>query len=215
MTPETQIIEQEFRSSEPDTYTRVGVPGILAGAKKALNLSRGLIEPDSRDSLRFKRILMTHNLIGERIQRDSGRVLRDLLRHVSQRRNLSPMTPGALTPWTEGMIVSNPLSSAMEEINPSDIGSQLRRVTHMGPGGIASDDSITPDMQAVHPSIFGRISPIEGPESSRAGLDVRLAHGVKIGTNGQIYQKYQERDTGEFHWLAPEDMTHETVLLPD
>ena len=159
-------------------------------------------------------MLMVHDLMRERISRDQGRPLRDLMRHAANRRNLSAMQPGAFTTWTEGQIIGNPLSSAMEEINPSDIGSQLRRITHMGPGGISSDDSITPDMQAVHPSIFGYISPMEGPESGRAGLDVRMAHGVKIGTNGKLYQQFTEQGTGEKHWLAPEDIAHEMVLLP-
>lgn len=59
----------------------------------------------------------------------------------------------------------------------------------MGPGGIPSADSITNEAQAVHPSQFGFIDVISGPESEKAGVDVRAAWGTKVGSNGRIYQK--------------------------
>lgn len=213
-TPSTQI-EHAFRSSEPDEYVSFGLSGLTHAARKALDMNKRLVEPDHRDGLQFKRLFMTHDLLAERIQRDPDKVIRTLLYRAAKARNLGPVLPNALNPLSEGIIVGTPLAAPIEEINPTDLHSQLRRVTHMGPGGISSDDRITADMQAVDPTIFGYISPIEGPESSRAGLDVRIARGVKFGDNGKLYRKYIENDTGEEHWLAPEDVAGETIQLPD
>lgn len=214
-TPTTTTIEHPFRSAEPDEYVPLGVSGLLRTTRKALDMNRRLTEPDHRDGLPFKRFLLAHNLLEERITRDPDKVQRTVLMRLARSRNLSPMTPGAFTPLAEGLIVGNPLSSPIEEINPLDLYAQQRRVTHMGPGGISSDDRITPEMQAVDPTTFGYISPIEGPESSRAGLDVRLARGVKFGSNGKLYRRYIHNSTGEEHWLSAEDVMGETIQLPD
>ncbi len=181
--------EQQFAdtlSSKADDFRPVGISGLLAATQKALAMNRGEVAPDARDGLHFKRVLMTHDLMAERIARDADMTQRNLLRHAARQRNLASFAPGALTPLVEGHLISNPLSSPLEEINPMDIEDQLRRVTQMGPGGIGSADRITPDMQAVHPSIFGFISPVSGPESEKAGVDVRLSTGVKMGSNGRI-----------------------------
>ena len=85
----------------------------------------------------------------------------------------------------------------------------------MGPGGLGSSDSITEEAQAIHPSQFGYISVIEGPESERAGIDVRVAWGAKLGSNGRLYQKYYDRHSKKMRWLSPEDVSNLTVKIPD
>ncbi|MFA9289314.1 MAG: hypothetical protein ACEQSA_05565, partial [Weeksellaceae bacterium] len=92
-----------------------------------------------------------------------------------------------------GLLVGNALSSPLEEINPMHIVEQSRRITAMGPGGLPSSDSITSEAQALHPSSFGFIDIIAGPESERAGVDVRAAMGTKLGSDGKIYQRFRDR----------------------
>ena len=90
---------------------------------------------------------------------------------------------------------------------------QARRITHMGPGGLPSDDSISESAQAVSPSQFGFICPVSGPESSRAGVDVRMAYGVKLGDNGRIYQKFYSPRQQVYKWMSPQDLDGKTVGL--
>jgi len=67
---------------------------------------------------------------------------------------------------------------------------------------------------SVHASIFGFLSPSEGPESGQAGVDTRMANGVKIGSNGRLYQRFRNPRTGDIHWLSPEDLRGKVVGLP-
>jgi DNA-directed RNA polymerase beta subunit len=85
----------------------------------------------------------------------------------------------------------------------------------MGPGGIGDPNAITVDMQSVSATQFGFIDPIAGPESEKAGIDVRLASGARIGSDGRIYQLLKNRKTGKNEWVSPSDMRGKTLKLPD
>lgn len=203
-------------SAADDTYVPVGVHGLLRASEKLLQMSRGLAGDDHRDSYQFKRIMTPSALIAERVKLDTGGVARGILRHAAYHRSLKGLHPGALSPLVEKYVVGNgQLVSPIEEINPVDIMGQNRRITAMGPGGVGSKDAITEGMQAVHASQFGFVSPLEGPESESAGIDVRMAHGVKVGSNGRLYQRFRNKRTGDIHWLSPEDLAGKTVALPN
>jgi DNA-directed RNA polymerase beta subunit len=146
---------------------------------------------------------------------DAGKVSRQLMYQVARKKNLSSIPTAMFDPYVERLLVGNPLTAPLEEINPMQLTESARRITKMGPGGLGSSDSITEEAQAIHPSQFGYISVIEGPESERAGIDVRVAWGAKLGSNGRLYQKYFDRHSKKMRWLSPEDVSNLTIKIPD
>lgn len=200
-------------SDEP--HVGVGARGILAATAKLLAVNRGLVEPDDRDSWEFKRIMTPDSLMRERIMRDASQMRRKVIRHASKHGNLNGMLPFAFDDDVQGLLIGNALSSPLEEINPLHILEQARRVTLMGPGGIGSGNAVTEDMQAINGSQFGFIDPLSGPESERAGIDTRLAHGVRFGSDGKIYQRFVDRKAGVRRWLSPDMLRGRVVKLPD
>lgn len=198
-----------------EEYMSVGTDGVLAASEKLLAINRGLDEPDERDSLRFQKILRPHAMLRESIKMDAGKVSRQLMYQAARRKNLSGLSTAAFDPYVERLLVGNPLTAPLEEINPMQLTESARRITKMGPGGLGSSDSITEEAQAIHPSQFGYISVIEGPESERAGIDVRVAWGAKLGSNGRLYQKYYDRHSKKMRWMSPEDVANLTVKIPD
>lgn len=198
-----------------EEYQGVGIDGLLASTEKLLAINRGLVDTDERDSMKFQKILTRPALFRERIKMDSGKLARTAMYRVAKMKNLNGIQPGYFNGYIDSVLVGNPLTSPLEEINPMQLVENSRRITRMGPGGLSSSDSITEDSQAVHPSQFGFISPIEGPESERAGIDVRMALGTRIGSNGRIYQKMFDRRKNTFRWMSPEDLDGLVVKLPD
>lgn len=188
---------------------------VLAATEKLLAVNRGMAEPDDRDSLEFRRVMTPDKLFGERVEMDAGKLRRILMRRLAKAKTLKPLSVGHFDPYAEGLIVGHSLSEPLSEINPLELIERSRRITAMGPGGIPDDDSIIDDMRAVHPSQFGFISPFEGPESGRAGIDVRLTHGARIGSDGRIYQQLHDRREDKTKWLSPSDLVHKTVGLAD
>ena len=51
--------------------------------------------------------------------------------------------------------------------------------------------------------------------SERAGIDVRMATGTRIGSDGRIYQLMRNRKTGKNQWVSPTDLVGKTLKLPD
>lgn len=208
-------VRREVPEADDDDDVSVGLNGIMAASEKLLAVNRGLIPTDERDSLEFKRVHTTDRLLRERVRLDADKTRLSLLRRSAKVRNLSGAHPGIFDAYTEGHLLGNPLSMPLEEINPLHLVEQARRLTQMGPGGLGSSEAITDEARALHPSQFGFLSTIEGPESERIGIDTRLAWGTKIGSDGKIYQRFKDRRKGKHSWLSAEDLSSRVMGLPD
>lgn len=200
---------------EHEEYAPIGIDGLLASTEKLLAVNRGIERPDHRDSASNDRVYTVDRLMAERIKLDHGKTLRSLMGRLSRRKNLSALGPAAFDTYTIDYLKGNPTASAIEEINPMSIAEQRRRITKMGPGGIGDPNAITVAMQSVDTSQFGFISPLEGPESEKAGIDVRLAYGARVGSDGRIYQLVRNVRTGKKEWVSPSSLKGKTVRLPD
>ena len=196
-----------------DDDTDAGVDTILSATEKILAVNRGLTDQDERDSLKFRKVYPMDKLLSERIYLDADKLFLKSMRRIIRQRNLKSVGVNHFDKYSEGLIIGNPLSMPLEEINPLHLVEQARRVTQMGPGGLG-DDSITEEAQNLHPSEFGFLSALEGPESERIGVDTRLAYGTKIGSDGLIYQKYRNKRTGVNEWLSPVDVAGKIVGIP-
>lgn len=198
-----------------EEYMPVGTKGLLAASQKLLAINRGLTEEDERDSLQYQKVFRVNSMVSEGIKMDAGKIARTAMYRAAKRKNLQGLEPGVFTPYVDRIMTGNPLTSPLEEINPMHLVENARRISRMGPGGLKSEESITEDAQSVHPSQFGFISCIEGPESSRAGIDVRVAYGAKLGSDGRLYQKFYDRRTKKHRWMSAQDVAGLTVRLPD
>jgi DNA-directed RNA polymerase beta subunit len=205
------------RESDPedDDYVPVGVEGLLSASEKLLAVNRDLEKPDARDSLRFKRFMTTDKLLSERVKMDAEKLRMRIIPSIAKQRSLRSLYPFAFDSYTTGFLIGNPLSSPLEEINPMHLVEQTRRVTQMGPGGIGSEDALTEDMQAVRADQFGYISSLEGPESSRAGIDTRMAWGSRVGSDGKPYQIVYDRRLKKHRWVSPDQLSGKVVKIPD
>lgn len=200
--------------AEADDSVSADLDTILASTDKLLAVSRGVADPDERDSLEFRRVLTPAKLFSERVKLDADKTMRMLMMRVSRAKSLRPMRVNHFDNYTEGMVVGHALSSPLEEINPLHLVEQARRVTQLGPGGLP-EDSISEEAQNIHPSIFGFLAAIEGPESSHIGVDTRMAWGTKMGSDGQIYQRMRNRRTGRNQWVSASTLAGQTVGLPE
>jgi DNA-directed RNA polymerase beta subunit len=201
-------------AEDPDGVS-ADVDTILAATEKVLAVNRGTAEPDERDSLEFRKIHMPAELMAERIAMDSGKVRRTLMRRVAKARSLKPVGVAAFDSYIEGSLYGNPLCLPLEEINTNHLVEQSRRISGMGLGGLSSDDSISSEAQALHPSTFGFLSAIEGPESGRIGIDTRLAINAKIGDDGKIYKQMLHKPSGKKKWVSASDLHNSVVGLPE
>lgn len=198
-----------------DSYTPVGIDGILAATEKLLAVNRGIEDPDDRDSLQNDRVHTTDMLLAERIRMDKDQLRKKVLWHAARHGTLKGLHPFAFDSYGIGLISGNQMSQPLEEINPLHIAEQARRMTKMGPGGVGDPQAVTEGMQAVNASQFGFIDTVSGPESNLAGLDVRLSTGARVGSDRRLYQRFKNSKTGKIHWMSPEDLIGAAVKIPD
>lgn len=195
-------------------YKNVTPAVILRASQKLLNISKGLEETDDRDSLANQHLMSVEQLLAERFLRDSGRVGAQLLWKATLRGDLSGIPHGALNPHINSVFYGSGLSSALEEINPMDAMDQNMRVTRMGEGGIPSYDAIPINARGVQPSYLGYVDPVKTPESLSAGVDNRLAYGIRRDKDGAIYSRMINVKTGKQEWVPAAKAANSVLAFP-
>ncbi|MBL0691148.1 MAG: DNA-directed RNA polymerase subunit beta [SAR324 cluster bacterium] len=91
---------------------------------------------------------------------------------------------------------SSQLSQFMDQTNSLSEITHKRRLSALGPGGLARDRAGF-EVRDVHNSHYGRICPIETPEGPNIGLISSLACYARINDHGFIETPYREVESGK------------------
>jgi len=193
---------------------RVTPGAMLGAAKKLLQLNRGEVDFDDRDDQANQQIMGPEDLLAERITKDAGGLVRNLLWKATRHGSLKAMPASALTPQLHSAILYSGLGTHGTETNPVEILDQHLRITRLGEGGITSKGSIPMESRNQHPSQLGFIDPIFTVESSSVGVDVRAATGTLKGSDGRLYSQMRDARTGKIAPIAAEDVWGKVVAFP-
>ncbi len=210
----TELDPEVTRRTLGTPYSNLSKEAIIDTTKKLLQVSRGEVAPDDRDHLAFQTFLGPEDLIAERVSKDKS-VMRQLLWKSFIRNNIQHIQPGVLTKQINHAIMGSGLGQPLEEINPSDVFDQMGRVSRLGEGGIGSMDSVPDSSRNVHPSQFNFVDYIRTPESVKAGIDTRLAHGTKKGDDGNLYAAFNDIKTGKVVYKTPQEVSDLVVAFPN
>ncbi len=100
---------------------------------------------------------------------------------------------------------SSQLSQFMDQNNPLSEVTHKRRVSALGPGGLARERAGF-EVRDVHPTHYGRVCPIETPEGPNIGLINSLAVYAKTNRYGFLETPYRVvkngKATDEIHYLS-------------
>jgi DNA-directed RNA polymerase subunit beta len=106
---------------------------------------------------------------------------------------------------------TNPLSQFMDQINPLAELTHKRRLTSLGPGGVARDTA-TLAVRGIHPSHYGRICPIETPEGKNTGLVNSITTFARVNSFGlietpfyKIYKGQVQKNKGIIYLSADQE----------
>jgi DNA-directed RNA polymerase subunit beta len=111
--------------------------------------------------------------------------------------------------------LTSSLCQPLDRTNPLAEVSHKRKVTRYGPGGLPEDyrDFAYRD---VHPSHYGRLCPVETPESMKLGLTLHFAAFAQVH-DGNLEAPFINPKTQKVEWLKPADERERKVLttVPD
>ncbi|MFQ5432301.1 MAG: DNA-directed RNA polymerase subunit beta [Nitrospinota bacterium] len=86
---------------------------------------------------------------------------------------------------------SSQLSQFMDETNPLSALTHKRRLSSLGPGGLARERAGF-EVRDVHPTHYGRVCPVETPEGPNIGLIASLSSFARVNKYGFIESPYRK-----------------------
>ena len=187
---------------------------LLRATQKMLNVSKGEEEADDRDAPMYSNVYGVEDFVKERIDKDAGRLTKNLLYKIRRSKNLQPVQRGALNPYVQSLILGSGLAMPLEETNPLHTLEQMNRITKLGEGGISSAESVTDEARDVNNGQMGFIDGAAGPEGVNIGIDVRAAYKTFKGKDKQLYAEFREPRSGKEFFLKPEDVADKVLAFP-
>ena len=178
------------------TVKRLTISDIYASVSYYLNLLEGVGSFDEIDHLSNRRVKQVGELLQNQFRIGLSRIER-VIRERMSTQEISEVTPKSLInirPLTAAMkefFGSSQLSQFMDQTNPIAELTNKRRLTSLGPGGLARDRAGM-EVRDVNSSHYGRLCPIESPEGQNIGLITSLASYAKVNEYGFIMTPYRK-----------------------
>ena len=207
----------------PETQRTITVQDIVAAIEYLINLTYDEGNIDDIDHLGNRRI----RSVGELLQNQFRIGLTRLERIVKERMTLQEAE--TLTPLnllnTKPLVAaikeffgSSQLSQFMDQTNPLAELTHKRRISALGPGGLARERAGFA-VRDIHPSQYGRICPVETPEGPNAGLIGSLATHARVNDYGFIETPYFSVKEGvvqdEVHYIGADEEDNLRVAPSD
>ncbi len=153
------------------------------------------VRPDDIDDFSNRRIRSVGELIQNQVRIGLSRMERVVRERMSTQdiEAITPQTLINLRPVVSAIkefFGASQLSQFMDQNNPLAGLAHKRRLSALGPGGIARERAQM-EVRDVHPSHYGRMCPVETPEGPNIGLIGSLTAFSRINTFGFIETPYR------------------------
>jgi DNA-directed RNA polymerase subunit beta len=181
-----------------DRFTVLTKDDLYAAVRYLLALHEGDPDHDTDDIDHFgnRRVRSVGELIANQVRIGLARMERVIKERMSTQ-DAEAITPQSLVnirPLTAAIkefFGTSQLSQFMQETNPLDRLTHLRRLSALGPGGLSRERAGV-EVRDVHPSHYGRMCPIETPEGPNIGLIGSLASFARVNDYGFIETPYRK-----------------------
>ena len=159
------------------------------------------ISSDDIDDFQNRRIRSVGELIQNQVRIGLSRMERVVRERMSTQdvEAITPQTLINLRPVVSAIkefFGASQLSQFMDQNNPLAGLAHKRRLSALGPGGIARERAQM-EVRDVHPSHYGRMCPVETPEGPNIGLIGSLTAYARINTFGFIETPYNKIVNGK------------------
>ena len=167
------------------------------------------VSADDIDDFSNRRIRSVGELIQNQVRIGLSRMERVVRERMSTQdiEAITPQTLINLRPVVSAIkefFGASQLSQFMDQNNPLAGLAHKRRLSALGPGGIARERAQM-EVRDVHPSHYGRMCPVETPEGPNIGLIGSLTAYARINTFGFIETPYNKvkdgKVTGKIEYL--------------
>jgi DNA-directed RNA polymerase beta subunit/DNA-directed RNA polymerase beta' subunit len=177
---ETKVSPETTKLTLGKSFERVNESTILASSQKLLKVMRGEEKSDERDSLVFKELYGTDDLLSTYFDKNADKIVNTL----AVRADLKNKIKDFINSETYGkpikdFFTTGDLSATSPQTNPVEMLDDWRKTTVMGAGGIKSRHAITDEARDLHPSHIGFLDPIATPDCTGPDHEIFTKTGWK------------------------------------
>jgi len=212
---ETKLNPDVTKITLGTAYTNVNDGAMLDASKKIIDINRGAVDEDDRESMMFKKIVGIETHIQERLTKNgkqvSANIAHKLLRTGKINQSISTQM---FKPYVEGVITGSQLSSPPNQTNIMSMVGETTKMTPMGDGGIGSTNAITDSMRAISDTEAGFIDPLHTPEGGSIGITKHHTMGSVV-IDGDVYGQFRDMRTGNLEMKKPIELYEKNVAFPD
>lgn len=193
------------RINEISTGTKVekvDKTAFLAALKAMVREIRPDQDSPSLDDPRFKTVLVPEAIIARSVDKGIGswmnKMNTSLFRAANfgeEKKEKQAFRPAADVTKSVRSLYSGQLSESVDSGNPLDLHQKLRKVTSLGDFGLSSN-SVSLSNRNLYPGMFGKVDPVETPQSGSMGIVEYLARDADI-KDGLIYSKFYRVKNGK------------------
>ena len=176
----------------PGTLNKQDIVDVI---RKIVALKNGKGEVDDIDNLGNRRVRSVGELVENQFRIGLVRVERAVKERLSQveSEGLTPqdlINAKPVAAVVREFFGSSQLSQFMDQTNPLSEVTHKRRVSALGPGGLARERAGF-EVRDVHPTHYGRVCPIETPEGPNIGLINSMSCFAKTNEYGFLETPYR------------------------
>ncbi len=102
-----------------------------------------------------------------------------------------------------------------EEVSSLELLGHQTKITRLGEGGLSSTRGVPDETRSVSPSHMGYVDLVQTPESSSAGVDLRLASATLKGDDGKLYSPFKDLATGQTTYKTPQEVIDIPTAFPN
>lgn len=190
------------KDASKDENRVLGLDDLIAVITEIIRMNnRQDVPGDDIDALGNRRVRGVGELMQQKLRIGIARMAR-IVRDRMSTLDIYTLTPAQLInarPFIASLkefFTSSQLSQFMDQINPLSELEHERRLSALGPGGLARERAGF-EVRDVHPTHYGRICPIQTPEGPNIGLVGHLASYARINDLGLIETPYVRVKNGE------------------
>jgi DNA-directed RNA polymerase subunit beta' len=213
-----EVSPQTMKSAFGKEFTSITGEALLLSAKKLVDISRGDVPEDDRQSLSNKRLYGIEDFVSEELTRGKTiyALTRKIRNNVDRKTTIQDIIPASAAGYGAAILKPFKAGQLPTQTNPLQFLSNHTKTTILGAefGGIKGENvNLLPD-KMINPSHLGLLDPLQTPESQQTGIHLHIPLGAQKVGHDLVAQVVNVR-TGKIERKSAADLERAVVAYPD
>jgi DNA-directed RNA polymerase subunit beta' len=213
-----EVSPQTMKAAFGKEFDRITGEALLLSAKKLVDISRGDVPEDDRQSLANKRLYGAEDFVYEELTKGKTiyALTRKIRNNVDRKDKVQDIIPASNAGYGAAILKPFKAGQLPTQTNPLQFVSNHTKTTILGAefGGIKGENVNLMEDKLINPSHLGLLDPLQTPESSTTGIHLHVPLGAKKVGHDLMAQVVNVR-TGKVESKSAADLERAVVAYPD